>query len=343
MGVVILSGMLLIPVLRRWLRRQDGVLILDSVRKHCGLSLLFLAGLLALQYILGIGFESGATVDAIAHLIAILTIASCGLLLYRLTFVLQDFILARFDLSAEDNLRARQVHTQFRIFKRVVLVAAVLLAASGIFMTFDRLEALGKGLFASAGIAGLILGLSAQKTLGAFIAGVQLAITQPIRLDDVVIIEGEWGRIEEITLTYVVVRIWDLRRLVVPVTQFLEKPFQNWTRTSAEIIGTIFLCVDYTVPVGEVRKELESICQGQATGLWDGKTCVLQVTEAGDSAMTLRALVSAQNASMCWDLRCLVRERLVEFLQREYPQGLPRTRLLLQQDTEKDPQDSGKA
>ncbi|MBU1004095.1 MAG: mechanosensitive ion channel family protein [Proteobacteria bacterium] len=318
-------------------------MIFDSFRRHCGLSLLFLAGLLALQYVLGFGLESGSTADAIAHFIAILTIATCGLLLYRLTFVLKDYLLTRFDIAAEDNLRARQVHTQFRIFQRVVLVVAVLLAVSGIFMTFERLESLGKGLFASAGIAGLILGLSAQKTIGAFIAGIQLAITQPIRLDDVVIVEGEWGRIEEITLSYVVVRIWDLRRLVVPVSHFLEQPFQNWTRTSAEILGTVFLTVDYTVPVEEVRKELEAICRGQAAGLWDGKTCGLQVTEAGDKGMILRALVSAQDASKCWDLRCLVRERLLEYLQREHPEGLPQTRLLLRQEPEKDSKNSGKA
>jgi len=193
-----------------------------------------------------------------------------------------------------------------------------------VLMSFDEFRQLGTGILASAGLVGLVVGFAAQKTLGNLLAGIQLAITQPIRLDDVVIVEGEWGRIEEITLTYVVVRIWDLRRLVLPIGYFLERPFQNWTRVSADILGTVFLYVDYTVPVDAIRAELERIVQGSKD--WDGEVCGVQVTDTSAQGIELRALVSAADASKAWDLRCAVREQLVAFLQREYPAALPRLR-----------------
>ncbi len=173
-----------------------------------------------------------------------------------------------------------------------------------------------------------MVGLAAQKTIGTIIAGLQIAFTQPIRLDDVVIVEGEWGRIEEITLTYVVVRIWDLRRLIVPITYFIETPFQNWTRTSADILGTVFLYVDHTVPIDAVRAELQKILE--ASEAWDRKVCVLQVTNTSERAVELRALMSAADASLAWNLRCEVREKLVEFIRRDYPHALPRLRAELE-------------
>jgi small-conductance mechanosensitive channel len=172
--------------------------------------------------------------------------------------------------------------------------------------------------------------MAAQRTIGTFIAGVQIALTQPIRIDDVVIVEGEWGRVEEITLTYVVVKIWDLRRLVLPITYFIEKPFQNWTRVTADLLGTVYLYVDYTVPFEEVRKELKRLVE--ESELWDKKVCVLQVTNATEHAVELRALVSASDASKAWTLRCHVREKLVEFVQKNYPEALPRVRAELKQD-----------
>jgi small-conductance mechanosensitive channel len=171
------------------------------------------------------------------------------------------------------------------------------------------------------------LGFAAQRSIATLLAGFQIALTQPIRVDDVVIVENEWGRIEEITLTYVVVRIWDLRRLILPITYFIEKPFQNWTRSSAEILGTVFLHVDYSVPVNELRGELTRILH--SSSLWDGKVNVLQVTDSKEHTLEIRALASAANASLAWDLRCEIRERLVEFLQRNYPGSLPRIRAVL--------------
>jgi small-conductance mechanosensitive channel len=191
-------------------------------------------------------------------------------------------------------------------------------------MTFPKVKQLGTAILASAGIIGIVVGMAAQRTIGAFIAGLQIAFTQPIRVDDVVIVENEWGRIEEITLTYVVVRIWDLRRLIVPVTYFIEKPFQNWTRVTADILGTVFLYVDYTVPIDSIREELHRVLK--ESQLWDGKVCVLQVTNTSERTVELRALMSAADASVAWSLRCEVREKLIDFIKTKYPQALPRLR-----------------
>jgi small-conductance mechanosensitive channel len=191
-------------------------------------------------------------------------------------------------------------------------------------MTFPKVQQLGTTILASAGIIGIVVGMAAQRTIGNFIAGLQIAFTQPIRLDDVVIVENEWGRIEEITLTYVVVKIWDLRRLIVPITYFIEKPFQNWTRTSADILGTVYIYVDYTVPVDSIREQLQKILN--ESELWDKKVCVLQVTNATERTVELRALMSAPDASTAWSLRCQVREKLIDFIRENYPHALPKLR-----------------
>jgi small-conductance mechanosensitive channel len=194
-------------------------------------------------------------------------------------------------------------------------------------MVFQPVRQLGTAMIASAGVAGIVIGFAAQKSLGTLLAGFQIAMTQPIRIDDVVIVEGGWGKIEEITLTYVVVRIWDLRRLVVPITYFIEKPFQNWTRTSADILGTVMLQVDYTIPVDAVRQELTRILEESPN--WDRKVNGLQVTEAKEKTLELRALMSSSDASKSWDLRCEVREKLVAFIQEHYPASLPLVRARL--------------
>lgn len=240
----------------------------------------------------------------------------------------------KYDLSTPDNLVARQVHTKINILQRIVIVLIWIGAFAAALMLFDRFRMLGGTLLASAGVLSIVIGLSAQKTFGAILAGIQVALSHPINIDDVVIVEGEWGRIEDITFTYVVVRIWDLRRLVVPVNYFLETPFQNWTRTSAEIIGSVFLHVDFATPIAPLRAELERLCQ-ESPDLWNGATCVLQVTDTAADCMTLRAIMSSPNASKAWDLRCKVREGLIEFLQRQYPECLPRRRVVLEARREK--------
>lgn len=247
----------------------------------------------------------------------------------NLTFVFESALLRRYDISSADNLRARRIITQYKVFQRILYVLIVLLALAASLLAFEPVRKVGMGLLASAGIAGIVLGFSAQSTISNIFAGIQIALAQPIRLDDVVIVEGEWGRIEEIAFTYVVVRIWDQRRLVVPVRQFLERPFQNWTRTTAELLGTVTIHADYTVPVKQARAEVERICREEAGELWDGRLAMLQVTDAGPENITLRALISARDASRAWDLRCLVRERLIEWLASEHPESLPVSRRLV--------------
>ncbi|KZC00162.1 mechanosensitive ion channel domain-containing protein [Methylobacterium sp.] len=232
--------------------------------------------------------------------------------------------LRRFKLDAEDNLLARKHFTQMRILERagVTLVALITLAVA--LMTFEPVRQYGVSLLASAGAAGLVLGLAMQPVLSNLVAGIQIAITQPIRIEDAIIVENEWGWVEEITATYVVVRLWDWRRLVLPLTYFIQKPFQNWTRDGASLIGSVFLYVDHRAPVAAMREKLAEIAR--ATPLWDGKVVNLQVSDAKESTIEIRMLVSARNAPQAWDLRCVVREAMITWLQAEHPEALPRHR-----------------
>jgi len=264
------------------------------------------------------------------RMLSIWTIIGLSWLLFRLFNIIKTFILSRYELSAKDNLDARRVSTQLVVIQRVLGFVVILVAVSLILMTFEKVHQIGVSILASAGIAGIIVGFAAQRSISTLIAGIQIAITQPIRIDDVVIVENEWGRIEEITLTYVVVRIWDQRRLIVPITFFIESPFQNWTRESAEILGTVFMYVDYRAPIDELRSELERIVA--ETSLWDKRVAKIQVTNTTDKAIELRALVSAENSSNAWELRCTVREKLISFLQQNYPECLPMVRVELEKD-----------
>ncbi|MBS7697888.1 MULTISPECIES: mechanosensitive ion channel family protein [unclassified Chelatococcus] len=240
-----------------------------------------------------------------------------------------QFHLRRFRIDTDDNLLARKHVTQVNILKRTVSILVVIITTAAALMTFSAVRQYGVSLIASAGAAGLIVGLAARPILANLIAGIQIAITQPIRIDDAVVVEGEWGWIEEITATYVVIKIWDWRRLVVPLSYFIEQPFQNWTRTSGQIIGSVFLYADYTVPVDKLRAKLEEIVK--ASPFWDGAVVNLQVVEAETETLKLRALVSARTSPRAWDLRCEVREKLLAFLQTEYPRALPRRRAELVQ------------
>ncbi|MCF7827295.1 MAG: mechanosensitive ion channel family protein [Candidatus Marinimicrobia bacterium] len=263
--------------------------------------------------------------QAISHVMQIWLIISISWLSMRLFQVFKAAILSRYHMDAKDNLKARQISTQLMVMQRVLVIVVVVLAISIILLTFDKGREIGLSLLASAGIAGVIIGLAAQRSLATLFAGIQLAITQPIRIDDVVIIEKEWGRIEEITLTYAVVRIWDQRRLVVPLTYFIETPFQNWTRTTADMLGTVYLYVDYQMPIDALREELQNIVKG--SDLWDQRVASIVVTNATERTVELRALISAENSSNAWDLRCLVREQLIKFLHAKYPDSLPRVRM----------------
>jgi len=251
-------------------------------------------------------------------------------LLVRAVAAGEQAILRDHPMEVADNLEARRIQTQTRVLSRVLMGAIILVGVSLILLTFPMVRQIGTALLASAGIIGLVAGIAAKPVFGNLIAGLQIALTQPIRLDDVVIVEGEWGRVEEINSSYVVVRIWDARRMVVPLTWFIEHPFQNWPRRSAHLLGTAFLWLDYTAPIPAIRAELERICKGEA--LWDGQVCVTQVTETSEHTLQVRLLVSARNSGDAFDLRCIVRERMLDFLAREHPQALPRTRAELNQE-----------
>jgi small-conductance mechanosensitive channel len=235
-----------------------------------------------------------------------------------------DLYLRQFRLDVEDNLLARKHVTQVRILLRAGDVLVVLVTIGAALMTFEPVRQYGVSLFASAGVAGIVAGLAARPVLSNLIAGVQLAMTQPIRIDDAVIVEKEWGTIEEITSTYVVVRLWDWRRMIVPLSYFIEKPFQNWTREGSALIGSAMFYVDYRAPVGIIRDKLTDIVK--ASKNWDGRVVNLQVTDAREATIELRCLMSARSAGQVFDLRCEVREQLVDFLQKNHPEALPRQR-----------------
>lgn len=262
---------------------------------------------------------------AISNLVTMWLIASFGWLTIQGVQVVREVIIGRYDITAANNLSARRVYTQIKVIENLIRAIIMLLTVALMLITLEPVRQLGVSLLASAGVAGIVIGFAAQKTLGNFIAGIQLAFTQPIRVDDVLVVEGEWGRVEEITLTYVVLKIWDLRRLILPISYFLDKPFQNWTRASSDILGTVFLYVDYTVPVEALRQELTRILKESKR--WDGKVNSLQVTDTTEHSLQLRALMSAADSSLAWDLRCEVREKLLVFLQEKFPQHLPRTRI----------------
>ena len=266
--------------------------------------------------------------DTFNMLGSILLIVALAWVLIVIVRIAKLVFLENYDTAKENNLRSRKLHTQFNILERIVIFLIVIIAVGLILMLFEGVRRIGISVFASAGVAGIIIGLAAQRMIAAVLAGLQIAITQPIRLDDVVIIENEWGRIEEITLTYVVVRIWDQRRLIVPSTYIFEKPFQNWTRTTSEILGTVFIYTDYHVSFDALREELTRLLK--STPHWDGKVNVLQVTDAKERSIEIPALMSAKDSPTAWDLRVFIREKLIDFLQKNYPESLPKTRVFIE-------------
>ncbi|MGJ3236716.1 mechanosensitive ion channel family protein [Marivirga sp.] len=258
-----------------------------------------------------------------------LIIASFTIVAVRLVYFLQDVLNRKYNVTQTDNLKQRQVITQVIFIRKIVIFLIVMIGLSLFLLQFDGVRKYGATFLTSAGVAGIIIGLAAQKTIGNLLAGIQIAFTQPIKIGDAVFVEKEWGWIEEINLTYVVVKIWDQRRLVLPITYFTEQTFQNWTRNSADIIGSVFLFTDYTVPIDALRKEFESILA--TTDLWNKNAQVLQVTDCTEKTMQIRLLMSAKDSPTAWDLRCLIREKMLVFIQQNYPDALPKTRLEMHQ------------
>jgi small-conductance mechanosensitive channel len=271
-----------------------------------------------------------AGTDIARRVIAMTMIGSVAWGLVATLKAATDWLALRYRVDVQDNLEARRVRTQATLLRRTASTIVIIVATALALMQIPGVEKVGVSLLASAGLAGIVVAMAARPTLSNLFAGVQLALTQPIRLDDVVIVEGEWGRVEEITNTYVVVRIWDLRRLVVPLSHFIEKPFQNWTRASANLLGTVLVYADYSVPVDEVRQELRRILDSSPLG--DRAVWGLQVTDAREQTIELRALMSATDSGAAWDLRCYVREKLIAYLQKHHHESLPRIRAAITSD-----------
>jgi small-conductance mechanosensitive channel len=299
------------PYLRSLLRRANGPLALALIA-------------FALSIVLQSAPFDPAVSTALARILLLAFIVLAGWIAHIAVETTSTLYLLRFDTGSTDSLLARKHVTQVRILKRAAHTLIVVITLSAALMTFEPVRQYGVSLFASAGVAGLVIGLAARPVLSNLFAGIQLAMTQPVRLDDQVVVENESGRIEEITSTYVVIRLWDLRRMIVPLSYFIEKPFQNWSRESTNLIGAVLLHVDYTAPVERIRSKLTEIVN--ASKLWDGQVAKLQVTDAKESSVELRVQVSARSSAEAFELRCEVREKLIEFLQRDHPTALPRTR-----------------
>lgn len=292
-----------------------------TVVRHCRAPTQLLLPLMALQAVWQGAPNDLALIGGVRHANALLLLTALTWLGLRAVRGVAHGVTDLHPVDVEDNLHARRIHTQTRLLARTAMFTIVLTGLALMLMTFPGARQFGTSLLASAGVVGLVVGIAARPIFSNLIAGLQIALAQPIRLDDVLIVEGEWGRVEEITGTYVVLKIWDERRLIIPLQWFIEHPFQNWTRKGAGITGTVFLWVDYRTPMAPLRAEAQRLCE--ASPDWDRRLCKLEVTEAGEGAMQLRLLVTSASSGRNWDLRCQVREGLVDFMQREYPQHLP--------------------
>jgi small-conductance mechanosensitive channel len=307
---VILLALIFIlnKAIRTWVN-EDGRELFDRLRTKIRLPLTLLLVFLSLVIPASFFDHEIRPLEPLGAVMSAMVIIFVSWILIQAVYLIKHFVLGKFDMDDADNLRARKIYTQFRVLENIILFLIIVVALSLILMSFDSIRRIGVSLIASAGVAGIIIGFAAQKAIGTVLAGIQIALSQPIRLDDVVIVEGEWGRIEEINLTYIVVAIWDKRRLVLPTTYFIENPFQNWTRNTSEILGSVFIYADYTLPVDAVREELDRILDGNP--LWDGQVKVVQVTDTTERTVEIRALVSAVDSSTAWDLRVEVREKLL--------------------------------
>ncbi len=304
--------------------KEENPLLVRSLTQHLNHPLSFLIPLFFLSISLPLLPYSDKTIYILKRVIEMLDIIVFAWAMIKLTNVGRDMIRKKYQIDKSDNFRERKLITQLQFIRKITIVSIAFIALSMILLSFDAVRKLGTGLLTSAGVFGIVVGIAAQKSIANLLAGLQIAFTQPIRLDDVLVIENEFGRVEEITLTYVVLKLWDNRRLILPLNYFIDQPFQNWTRTGSDILATVFLYTDYTIPIEAVRKEFDNILAN--TNLWDRRVSVLQVTDSKERTLELRALMSAHSSHVAWDLRCLVREKLVEFIQQNYPESLPKIR-----------------
>jgi small-conductance mechanosensitive channel len=305
---------------QKWHGSFSGALFLQHTSRPVRSLLMLLAVTIALARVR----PSSSAAYVIQHVLEISYIAAFTWLTTALIKIVHGSLIHRLPEDVQDNVSARRIRTQVDLLRQISIGLVLFIGFAAILMTFPSIRNVGAGLFASAGVAGLVLGMAARPTLGNLIAGIQIALTQPIRIDDAVVVEGQFGRVIEVNTTFVVIRLWDLRHMVVPIAYFIEKPFENWTRYSSDLIGAVLLQMDYTVPIEQLREQYRTVLQ--SSPLWDGKTMAVQVTDSKGSTIEIRLLMSAQNAPATFDLRCYVREKMLDYLQREHPSALPKIR-----------------
>src|SRR5579872_6399993 len=329
-GVAIVIGLILKFMLSLLLRKKpkDGkpaFSVTRSMLSRLGKPFSYFLPLLTFNFLLPLMKVRSVFSPALNKTVEILLAISFANVLIGVVKVFEDYVYHSFDIQKADNLKERKIRTQLQFIRRMAISLILILTACVILLSFNNLRKIGTGLLTGVGVGGVIIGFAAQKSLSNLLAGFQIAFTQPLRIDDVLVVEGEWGRVEEITLTYVVLNIWDQRRLILPINYFIEKPFQNWTRNTADILGTVFLYLDYTIPLAPLRQELSRLLENDP--LWDKRINLLQVTNASERTIEVRALMSASSSGNAFDLRCNVREGLLTFIQKNYPQGLPVVRI----------------
>src|SRR6202012_1714725 len=318
---------LVITAILHFYKNKKDFSLFKSIISRLGPPLNFFVPLLILDFttpLLEITKLWDTALDRILDIFVIIAFAN---LLIGAFKIFEDYVYHQYDITGEDNLKGRKVRTQMIFVRKVVIIIIVVVTLSIILLSFSSVRKIGAGLLTGVGIGGIIIGFAAQKSLSNFLAGLQIAFTQPIRIDDVLVVEGEWGRVEDITLTYVVLNIWDQRRLILPINYFIQKPFQNWTRTTSQILGTVFLYLDYNTPLDALREEFDRLLD--KTPLWDKRVKIIQVTDAKEKTMEVRVLVSASNSSKAFDLRCFIREGLIMFIRDKHPESLPLNRIAI--------------
>jgi small-conductance mechanosensitive channel len=335
-AVFLFAEYLLRRALRRLGRRSA---LLAELADHAHRPFLWFGAMSILQAVVGTRITQNSWREPVVHTLTLALMATGAWLLAGVLISAEQAAVSRLRVDERDNRHARRVQTQLTLVRRITIAAVVVIALGAMLMTFPVARTAGTSLLASAGVIGAVAALAAQSLLGNVFAGLQIAFSDAIRLDDVVIVENEWGRIEDITLTYLVVHLWDDRRLVVPTAYFMSHPFENWTRQDSALLGTVEVDVDWSVPVEQMRAELRRILENDER--WDGRVCVLQVTDAVNTLIRVRALVSAADAPSLFDLRCSVRERLVLWLRAQQPQALPRLRLEPLPTPDRAPQHNG--
>lgn len=331
-GVAIAVGLLvkffLSLLVRNATRQKPHFSIPRSILLRMSKPFSYLLPLLTLNFLLPLMKIKPRYYPGVDKTVGILLTLAITYVLIGIVKIFEDYAYHTFDITKADNLKERKIRTQLQFIRNLAIAVIVILAACLVLLSFNNLRKLGVSLLTGVGVGGIIIGFAAQKSLGNLLAGFQLAFTQPLRIDDVLVVEGEWGRVEEITLTYVVLNIWDQRRLILPINYFIEKPFQNWTRNTADILGTVFLYLDYTIPLESLREEFTRLLEKDP--LWDKRVKVMQITNFTEKTMEVRALMSASSSGNAFDLRCNIREGLITFVQKNFPGALPHHRTIIE-------------